>query len=280
MSSSSTFPLQLPVGSQTPFLTLTRPSPIIWQIELHNGVDNRLVRALINDAFKPALQIVEREWRKERAEGKAKKDKNAGAAALIIVGRLDQEKFFSNGFDFPDIKDDTSWFPASFDPLLLDLLTFPIPTVAAINGHCFAGAAIITLACDYRVMTDGAKRNAWLCMNEVDFGAAWAVSFAALVRAKVSGLVARKFALEGHRFTPPEARDAGLVDEIVPGGTQGVLKRAQEIAQENAPKAREGVWGVIKVELYRPLIELVRLGMPTISVVGYESAAKVRLAKL
>jgi hypothetical protein len=56
-----------------------------------------LVKALINDAFKPALQIVEREWRKERAEGRAKNDKNAGAAALVIVGSLDQEKFFSNG---------------------------------------------------------------------------------------------------------------------------------------------------------------------------------------
>ena len=55
------------------------------------------MKSLINDAFKPALQIVEREWRKERAEGRAKHDKNAGTAALVIVGRLDQEKFFSNG---------------------------------------------------------------------------------------------------------------------------------------------------------------------------------------
>jgi hypothetical protein len=63
-----------------------------------------LVKSLINDAFKPALQIVEREWRKERAEGKAKQNKNAGTAALVIVGRLDQEKFFSNGaLDLPSI---------------------------------------------------------------------------------------------------------------------------------------------------------------------------------
>ena len=123
-----------------------------------------------------------------------------------------------------------------------------VPTVAAINGHCFAAGAIVALACDYRVMTDGAKRNAWMCMNEVDFGAPWPVSFAAVTRAKVSAV--RKFALEGHRFTPPEARDAGLVDEIVLGGTQGVLKRAREIAEEKAPKAREGVWGAIKVCLF------------------------------
>jgi enoyl-CoA hydratase/carnithine racemase len=94
-------------------------------------------------------------------------------------------------------------------------------------------------------MTDGAKRHTWMCMNEVDFGAAWPVSFAALVRAKVSAI--RSLVLEGHRFTPTEASDAGLVDEIVSGGTQGVLKRAREIAEEKAPKAREGVWGVIKV---------------------------------
>ena len=104
---------------------------------------------------------------------------------------------------------------------------------------------MLTLACDYRVMTDGTKRNAWMCMNEIDFGAGWPVSFAALVRAKVSAF--REFAIEGHRFTPPEARDAGLVDEIVAGGTRGVLKRALEIAEEKAPKAREGAWGVIKV---------------------------------
>ncbi|KAI9512998.1 ClpP/crotonase-like domain-containing protein [Russula earlei] len=244
---SSTFMLRLPVGSETPLLTLSRPTATVWQIELHNGVDNRLVKTLVNDAFKPALQIVEREWRKERAEGKAGKDENAGAAALVIVGRLDQEKFFSNGFDLPSVIADPSWLQATFDPLLLQLLTFPIPTVAAINGHSFAAGAILALVCDFRVMTDGAKRNAWMCMNEVDLGAAWPVSFGAITRAKVSVSVLRRFAFDGHRFTPPEARDAGLVDEIVSGGTQGVLKRAREIAEDKAPKARGGGWGVIKV---------------------------------
>ncbi|KAH9004957.1 ClpP/crotonase-like domain-containing protein [Lactarius hatsudake] len=263
---STAFIIRLPAGSQIPLLTLTRPSPTVWQIELHNGVDNRLVKTLINDALKPALQTIEREWRKERTDGKARKDKNAGAGAVVIVGRLDQEKFFSNGLDLPSAVADPAWFSATFDPLLLYLLTFPLPTVAAINGHCFAAGAMLSLAFDYRVMTDGVKRNAWMCMNEIDFGGSWPVSFAAIV--------------EGHRFTPMEARDAGLVDEIVAGGTSGVLKRAHEIAQEKSPKAREGVWGLIKTELYRPVIELVRLGIPTLSAARDESAAQLRLGKL
>jgi hypothetical protein len=112
---STSYILRLPVGSQTPLLTLTRrgsitqkmvvrlksnlfvATPTVWQIELHNGPENRLVKTLINDALKPALETVERAWRKESAEGKARKEKHAGAAALVIVGRLDQEKFFSNG---------------------------------------------------------------------------------------------------------------------------------------------------------------------------------------
>jgi Enoyl-CoA hydratase/isomerase len=70
-----------------------------------------------------------------------------------------------------------------YNPLLARLLTFPsmfyypgtilfidhvlVPTIAAINGHCFAAGWMTALACDYRVMTDGSKRNAWMCMNEV-----------------------------------------------------------------------------------------------------------------
>lgn len=42
-----------------------------------------------------------------------------------------------------------------------------VPTVAAINGHCFAAGMMLSLACDYRIMTDGSKRNAWITMNEV-----------------------------------------------------------------------------------------------------------------
>ena len=42
-----------------------------------------------------------------------------------------------------------------------------VPTLAAINGHCFAGGMMLALCCDYRVMTNGERRNAWMCMNEV-----------------------------------------------------------------------------------------------------------------
>ena len=67
---------------------------------------------------------------------------------------------------FPSTVFIQSWIIRSKDPLTL-FVSELVPTVAAINGHCFAGGMILALCCDYRVMSDGEKRNAWMCMNEV-----------------------------------------------------------------------------------------------------------------
>jgi enoyl-CoA hydratase/carnithine racemase len=107
---------------------------------------------------------------------------------------------------------------------------------------------MLTLACDYRVIVDGSKRNVWMCMNEVDFGAPWPLSFAGVLRAKVGDhRLHRKIALEGHRFTPAEALEAGLVDYLVSGKTSDVIAKAEEVVSKVSSKAQAGVWGLIKV---------------------------------
>lgn len=40
---------------------------------MHNGEDNRLTHDLINKALRPALDIVEQEWREDRRSGKGGK---------------------------------------------------------------------------------------------------------------------------------------------------------------------------------------------------------------
>ena len=76
----------------------------------------------------------------------------------------------------------------------------------------------------------------------------WPLSLASVVRAKVGdGRVQRKIALEGHRFTPKEGLDLGLLDHIVSGNTEVVLAKAAEVADSVGSIAKEGVWGIIKV---------------------------------
>lgn len=77
-------------------------TPKLWVIELHNGVHNVLALTFINDAIRPALDTVEEEWRKSLKTAKAKGKSAApdeGKGALIIIGKRDQNKFFSNGKD-------------------------------------------------------------------------------------------------------------------------------------------------------------------------------------
>jgi hypothetical protein len=79
------------------YLNYPTAKPSLWMIELHNGQDNRLTQALIKDGLMPALNAVEKSWREEWRAAKAADVKNGGRGALIIVGRRDQNKFFSNG---------------------------------------------------------------------------------------------------------------------------------------------------------------------------------------
>ena len=69
-------------------------------IELHNGVHNVLSLIFINDAIRPVLDLVEEEWRKSVKDAKAKRKSatpGEGNGAVIIVGKRNQNKYFSNG---------------------------------------------------------------------------------------------------------------------------------------------------------------------------------------
>ena len=83
---------------------------------------------------------------------------------------------------------------------------------------------------------------------KVHFGAALPHSFVAIYRAKIGDLrLHRKILLEGHRFTPPEALQDGILDYVVKGKTAEVLAKAEEVADRVSVLAAAGVWGLIKV---------------------------------
>lgn len=83
------------------------------------------------------------------------------------------------------------------------------------------------------------------------FGAPWPNPFGLIVQAKVTDAqTVRKIALEGHRFTPPEALKYGLVDHVAQGTTEDVLSKALDVAESVSGQARGGAWGLIRVKVY------------------------------
>lgn len=70
----------------------------------------------------------------------------------------------------------------------------------------------------------------------------------ALPRAKLSPQVARKMLLEAHRWTGQEALKDGIVDAVA--APEEMLEVALQKGREVAPRAKMGVWAVLRAELW------------------------------
>src|ERR1039458_9861890 len=90
-----------------------------------------------------------------------------GPLSIVLTG---SGKFFCNGLDLERFGNQRDEFVETLHQLeqtIGRLLVFPAYTVAALNGHAFAGCALISCAFDYRIMRE--DRGYW-CMNEAEIG--------------------------------------------------------------------------------------------------------------
>ena len=157
-----------------------------------------------------------------------------GPVALVTTG---EGKFFSNGLDLDWVMaggDEVQGFIPDVHRLLGRVLGFPAVTVAAVNGHAFAGGGMLAVAHDYVVMRE--DRGFW-CLPEVDLGLPLTPGMYAVVAAHLPRQALHDSALSGRRYTGPEAVAAGIADEVADEGD--VLDRAVAIAAELAGKNRD-----------------------------------------
>lgn len=135
------------------------------------------------------------------------------AQGLITTG---SGKFYSNGLDLDWLMangDRAEWYVGRVQELFARILTFPLPTIAAVNGHTFGAGAMLAIAHDYRVMRED---RGYYCFPEVDINTPFTPGMAALIQAKLSSPAAVTAMTTGHRFSGPDALAAGLVDATAP----------------------------------------------------------------
>jgi enoyl-CoA hydratase/carnithine racemase len=130
--------------------------------------------------------------------------------ALVLTG---DGKFFSNGLDLAWMSGEgrarAGEVLSGMLGIFARLLGSPIPTVAAINGHAFAGGAMLALACDFRLMrTD----RGFFCIPEIDLGLPLHPGMAALIQARLPKLAAHEAIVTGKRYSGEEAQARGIVD--------------------------------------------------------------------
>ena len=171
------------------------------------------------------------------------------AQALVTTGL---GKFYSNGLDLDWLGangDRLGWYVGRVQDLLNRLLTFPLPTVAAINGHAFGAGSMLAIAHDYRVMRED---RGFFCFPEVDIRIPFTPGMAALIQAKLPPQTAVKAMTTGHRYGGQEALASALVDDIAPesGILDAAIGRLQPILGKDP-----GTLGAIKTTMYAAVTE-------------------------
>ncbi len=142
-------------------------------------------------------------------------DDVASARGLIITG---QGRFFSVGLDlravFPLSREEMAAFMAEFIATLRRVLTWPGPTVAAINGHALGGGFLLALACDKRLVAGGTDARIGFPDVEKQVPLSHSLRLIALhaLPRDEADLVNGRAA----NFTPEEAARRGIV-EVVAG---------------------------------------------------------------
>ncbi|MFW2404076.1 MAG: enoyl-CoA hydratase/isomerase family protein [Gammaproteobacteria bacterium] len=138
----------------------------------------------------------------------------AGARGLILSGR---EGMFCAGIDVPELLGQDRASIHRFWSLLFNadraLASSAVPVVAAIAGHSPAGGAVLAAHCDYRI---AAEENFKIGFNEVQVGLPLPRSIMSTFSDLVGNRTARRLGMEGRLISMDEAREVGLVDELVP----------------------------------------------------------------
>jgi enoyl-CoA hydratase/carnithine racemase len=172
--------------------------------------------------------------------------------ALVSTG---SGKCFSLGLDLEWIAANphhVSELTAAMHELIASVLELPLPTVAAMQGHAFAGGALFALAHDYRVMREG---RGYFCLPEIDGRIPFTPGLTDLVRARLAPQVAHEALTSGRRYGGREAAAAGIVDQMC--SAEELLPQALARAATLSVKDPT-TYGAIKAQIYRDTLGSLR----------------------
>ena len=143
----------------------------------------------------------------------------AQTGELGLITTSDNPKIYSAGVDFSMFaqgRTHSATFLLHFQRLLARFMKLGYPTVAAINGHCFAGGIMVAMAHDFRIQRDD---HGEICLSEINLGMPIPWGMLHVIQDKVPHKTTRMLAQFGHKFSPRESLEGQLVDKLVPKET-------------------------------------------------------------
>ena len=151
------------------------------------------------------------------------------SAAKAVVVRSASEKFFSAGADVKmfaatDAEQQFA-FVIHANEIMSKFERTPKVVIAAINGHCLGGGLEIALCCDVRVAAEGTYN---IGLPEVTLGVLPGTGGTQRLPRLIGRQKAFDLMMLGAPVQPAQAKEMGIVDEVLPAGE--LVAKAQEYA--------------------------------------------------
>ena len=251
---------QSPQSSSSPLVVVSDSGLCgVKVVSLNNMPVNVLSTELLSTLIRTLEKIAEAATASDRHDKLSKKqvlqddDEEPIPRGVILTSQLPLSEgvpVFSSGLDLQQlVRDGGQSTPdkaafvhywTQFQRLFVLMHQYPLPLVAAINGHAPAAGCILGMCCDYRVMArSGVRKHA---SGEAPTPTALHIGIAAsragfavppFVAANLAFCVGPRRAEEmlqkGLLLTADEALQCGLVDEVVDDGEQTLVSAAAEI---------------------------------------------------
>lgn len=185
------------------------------------------------------------------AEIKSKADKGS-----VLITKA-EGNFFSNGFDLKYAQaggspkaamDRLRHMVDMFKPVAAELISFPMPTIAAVTGHAAAAGLMLAICHDYVMMRSD---RGVMYMSELDLGLPLPEYFTEVIRSKVGSVAARReLVLKASKLRAGEALGLGLIDSA-----HGSAEETVDAAEHLAGSLSKRRWdGKVYAELRKALL--------------------------
>jgi enoyl-CoA hydratase/carnithine racemase len=179
-----------------------------------------------------------------------------GLSSVIIVSG--DGKFWSTGLDVQwaaglvqaNDMAGVKKFMLAINDMFKKILLFPMPVIAAINGHAFGAGAILSCVCDFRFMK--ADRG-YFCFPEIDIGIPFLPSEIAFITRFVPYRLFQEMVLSGKRYGAADLERHGVIERAC-ADEADLMAQAGAFAKSYNKK--RGIFGEMKRRLNARIIEI------------------------
>ena len=175
--------------------------------------------------------------------------------ALILTSS--DEKNWSQGIDVMWLmssvqggkRDDVKAFLSTMDEIYTLMMQYPMPIIAAMNGHTFGNGIVIAAACDFRFMRSD---RGFVCFPEVDMNIPFVPGLIDVILKAIPKHKFNEMILTGRKMSAEEMADANFIDKTfdsVEALNEGALDFAKTFNKSRA------IFAEHKRRLHKPVLD-------------------------